>query len=52
MEAASEKILNDHITPIHKNFKMIINHIQDEHDTEDIEDEEAHGFIRGEAVFL
>lgn len=51
LEAASEKILNDHITPIHRNFKMIIQHIQVENETAVELDEEAYGFIRGKDYY-
>lgn len=50
LEAASERILSEHITPIHRNFKMIIEHIQDEK-YRDKTSGETEGITRGPGYY-
>lgn len=49
LEAASEIVLSKHITPIHKNFKTVLNDIQEEKNKQ--KEENNYALVRGGEYF-
>ena len=50
LEAAAETILSKHIKPIHKNFKTVLEHIQEEKSSQ--KKENNYALVRGGEYYL